>query len=842
MRGFWADAWHAGFKNATDTTNMVNNAAAGHFNAIFLNVRNAGQIYFFPTAPNVEPRASVSPSNYDVLADVITKAHALGIKVHCWIVSNDVAPTWYSNQYHVMNVHPEWLTRDSAGNYTNTNMPDYWLDPGVPEAMTWNYNICMDLVRHYDIDGLHFDYIRYPGPDSGYNATAIARFNTEYGRTGQPSTTDADFSNWRRRQVTDFVKKVYANAVALKPSLVISAATYGSLNSATNSKYQDWGTWMSKGYLDADVPMIYYGPSGNGSFQTYVNADINYRYGRHMYIGQGAGSNPVSNTITQYEYVRSKGAEGVVSYSYATNNNEGASTSTFFNTIGASVFPTAVSAPAMGWKIYPTQGILKGTVTGPGGGIIYNATITINGQTGLSDGTGFYALMKLTPGTYTATCQASGHPTANAQVSIVAGTVTTRDFILVPDSAPPTTPTNLTATVIGPNQINLSWTASTDNIGIVGYRVYRNGSLAATSSTTSYSDTGVSSGDTFSYQVTAYDYADNESTRSNTATATTPVLQDIVMDNTAAGFTSTWSTATDTTTKYGADYRYGPCSPSTGRIARWIPDFDLPGMYLVSVWYPEGADRSTRAPYTIYYSGGSTTVQVDQTVNGGQWNAIGLEPFMTGPTGYVRLGNGTGEPSSTIVCADAVRFFYVRPLDTSPPIINSVSVTPRLVSGGATIDVSVSVTDDVGVASVTACGTALVLTGSDTYSGSIATNPALGEHVVNVVAADAAGNQSTNADESYITAPVYGLANASLLTGEATQAGATQFLFKTWGSVTFQDSSHFTVSDGSPTPVRVYCPGHGLTTGWFVTVLGIWNCLTTPPQLDAQPEQIRVIY
>ncbi len=375
----------------------------------------------------------------------------------------------------------------------------------------------------------------------------------------------------------------------------------------------------------------------------------------------------------------------------------------------------------------------------------------------------------------------------------------------------------------------------------MGYKIYRNGSFRTTTTVTSYSDTGLSSGDTFTYQVSAYDSHDNESELSDPASATTPVVTNIIIDNTSASFIGSWSTGTDGTTKYGADYRYGPCSPSTGRIARWIPDVDVPGMYLVYVWYASDTNRSTKAPFTIVYDGGSTTVEVNQTANGGKWDPIGIFPFIAGIHGYVQLSNGTGESASTYVVADAARFFYVRPIDTAAPTINSVVATPRLVSGGVPIAVSVSATDDVGVTGVTACGASLSLTGSS-WTGSISTDPALGEHVVTVTATDAAGNEATNTDETYVTAPVYGIPNAGLTTGDAAEYAASKFLFKTWGSVTFVDASNFDINDGSPTSVRVFCPSHNLTTGRFVTVIGVWNTTTSPARLEVQPSQISIVY
>ena len=846
FRGVWVDAWpsHAGMHSPSETTAMVNYVASGNFNAIAINARNVGYAFFQPTAPNLEPQWD---SSYNALADVITKAHAQGIKVHAWIMSNEIGATQYSNSHHVMNVHPEWLIRDSSGN------ANYWLDPGVPDAMTWNYNVCMDIVQHYDIDGLHYDYIRYPGTTWGYNSIALARFNDEYGRTGQPSTTDADFSDWRRRQVTDFVKKVYANAMAIKPNLVISAATYGSRTSARNSKFQDWDTWMNKGYLDANVPMIYYGPSGNGSFQTYMVDDHSHNYGRHTYIGQGAGSNPISNTITQIGYVRTEGCEGVMCYSYASNNNEGASTSTFFSTLGSSVFTTPVSAPAMSWKTNPTQGILKGTVTGQGSAAVYNATITINGQTDLSDGTGFYALTKLTPGACTVTCVASGYVTANAQATITAGAVTTCDYALTPDGTPPAI-SNIQVANIWSTLATISWTTDEKATSQVEYGLTTSyGSQTslntAKSTSHSFSLSGLTPGTLYHYRVKSVDSTNNlgVSTDRSFTTGGPCAVDDIIIDNdnannsggSLASSSGSWTVATNLGGKYLNSYAYiAHVAPPDTAWFKWTPNIIVPNAYKVYVWYtsdPAGS-HNTGAPYTVYYDGGSQTFSVNQHIDCAQWNLLGSFNFLAGTSGYVKVGNGTNA-SGTYVMADAAKFVY--DCDTVPPTINSVSVTPPLVSGGAPINVSVSATDNIGVAGVKACDVDLELTGPDSYSGSVPTDPALGRHTVNVVARDFTGNQATSTAQSYITARIFGLANSSLLPSGATQAGASQFLFKTWGYVSVQDPSYFTISDGSLIPLKVYCPSHGLTTPKFVSVTGIWNYSTTPPQLECRPAQIR---
>lgn len=94
-------------------------------------------------------------------------------------------------------------------------------------------------------------------------------------------------------------------------------------------------------------------------------------------------------------------------------------------------------------------------------------------------------------------------------------------FTVQADTTPPSVPTGLTATAVSSSQINLSWTASTDNVGVSGYNVFRGGTQVGTSATTTYLDSGLSASTTYSYTVAAKDAAGNTSAQSSSASAAT---------------------------------------------------------------------------------------------------------------------------------------------------------------------------------------------------------------------------------------------------------------------------------------------------------------------------------
>lgn len=93
-----------------------------------------------------------------------------------------------------------------------------------------------------------------------------------------------------------------------------------------------------------------------------------------------------------------------------------------------------------------------------------------------------------------------------------------------PDNTPPAPPNTLTVTNVTPDTVTLKWDPTTDNIGVVGYRLYRNAQLAKTLSGTSFVDTGRAAGSTYQYYVLAYDAAGNVSAASNTVSATTQAI------------------------------------------------------------------------------------------------------------------------------------------------------------------------------------------------------------------------------------------------------------------------------------------------------------------------------
>jgi chitodextrinase len=171
---------------------------------------------------------------------------------------------------------------------------------------------------------------------------------------------------------------------------------------------------------------------------------------------------------------------------------------------GLTATATGTSAINLSWNA-STDSRVTGYIVRRNGTQVGTPLAASYADTGLAAGTTY---------TYTvASHDAAGNVSA-ASASASAKTTST-------DTIPPSAPAGLTATPGGASSINLSWSASTDNVGVTGYIVFRNGTQVATPGTTRYSDIGLTASTTYSYAVAARDAAGNVSPNSTSASATT---------------------------------------------------------------------------------------------------------------------------------------------------------------------------------------------------------------------------------------------------------------------------------------------------------------------------------
>lgn len=468
FRGLWVDAYRDGLKTPEQIDRLLADARRANVNALLVQVRRRGDaLYARGFEPRVEDPA-LAPG-FDPLATLIERAHAdePRLEVHAWITTLTI---WGSQQRtptdprHAFNQHglgasgrADWLTRREDG---ATWANGYFLDPGHPDAAQYTTDVALNLVREYDLDGLHLDYIRYPerseGRSWGYNETSIARFNARYGREGRPAGDDPLWSQWRRDQVTALVRGIYLGALAIKPQVKISAAVipWGDgpraladwqRTAAYSSVFQDWRAWLEEGIVDQVMPMNYFRESTGTQaawFDRWVAWQREHAYGRQVIPGVALYLNDPVESVSQIRRALAAGpggsrAAGVALYSYAATradlSDDGPSARTASNEVwsalvepgpangGQPPFAARTAPPTAAWKSGSGGSVL---VRAPG---LDGARVDLNGPKALggeTDGLGLFGALSLPPGRYEVTVRPTGAglPRA-ASLDVQAGTL-----------------------------------------------------------------------------------------------------------------------------------------------------------------------------------------------------------------------------------------------------------------------------------------------------------------------------------------------------------------------------------------------------------------------------------
>ena len=471
FRAYWVDAFGEGIFTEAEITKLVAQTKAANLNALVVQVGRRGDC-FCNRASMPRTQANISPRPYDPLDTLITKAHAEGIQVHAWIITTAMwnATAAPRDPQHAFNQHgptksgyDNWLgvRYDGALRESESPAANWFFDPGHPDAAAYMAEMYLSVARNYDIDGLNFDRVRYPDltispwlQDNawGYNPVSLARFHAATGRTDRPLPNDLQWSQWRRDQITGVVRKVYVEAMAIKPHLVISADTitygYGPAtqggweNSRTYREVlQDWRAWMQEGILDLNIPMNYkrehFTTEPNNQRRMYLEWNEfarDHQYGRQVAIGAAIYLNFVANSVTQVRKALTPNANGNsavgwVGYSYrspdclsvapfcgspsrSTDASRAELTRALtqpseYDTVLPPVFATPATVPTMPWKTAPTRGHLAGTATTNTGVPLDQILVEVRDAetdalviSRLTDGLGYAAFVDLPPGRY----------------------------------------------------------------------------------------------------------------------------------------------------------------------------------------------------------------------------------------------------------------------------------------------------------------------------------------------------------------------------------------------------------------------------------------------------------
>ena len=260
---------------------ILDSLQAININTVLLQTRIRGDVIYpsaiEPFAPVFTGRHGVSP-DYDPLAFAIEECHRRGMQLHAWLVTiplGDVAYVKGHGRQSLPSKYPKQCTKFKGA---------WYMEPSHPATTEHLSALVEEIVTRYDVDGIHFDYIRYPEGNRTYPDESIYNRN----RRGMNK------SDWRRDNITRLMRTLYAKVKSIKPWVCVSAATLGKHDDVTRYSSYGWNAyhtvhqeaqeWLREGIADALFPMLYY--AGN-HFYPFVSDWGEHCYGRHIVAGMG---------------------------------------------------------------------------------------------------------------------------------------------------------------------------------------------------------------------------------------------------------------------------------------------------------------------------------------------------------------------------------------------------------------------------------------------------------------------------------------------------------------------------------------------------------------------------
>lgn len=315
---------------------LLDKAALLHFNAIILQVRpSADALYdskIEPWSEFLTGRQGKRPSpSYDPLELWVKEAHKRGLELHAWF-----------NPYRAL--HPAQKGPVASNDICKTNPevvkkygPFLWMDPGEPLVQARTLDVILDVVKRYDIDGVHIDDYFYPYREKDPKTGEYIDFpdNASWGRYLNDGGT-LNRGDWRRRNVDQFIERLYKAIKKEKRWVKFGISPFGIYRPGVPETikanvdqyadlYADALKWFREGWCDYFAPQLYWKISQTPqAFPTLLEWwAANNPSGRHLWPGlytsrlfDGSPTWPASEIVDQIRLTRhTPGAEGTIQFS-----------------------------------------------------------------------------------------------------------------------------------------------------------------------------------------------------------------------------------------------------------------------------------------------------------------------------------------------------------------------------------------------------------------------------------------------------------------------------------------------------------------------------------------------
>lgn len=344
-RAVWVHLFDGSLKTREGIARVVERLDGARATAIVAEVVRRHDAYY---DSDVLPRTSdpAFEPGLDVLATLISEAHAAGLEVHAWI---PVAPTWHA-AYDGLAAPADWLPAEHGlaaperDRWVTRTVDGAWteyLDPALPEVRAHVAAVVREIAEDYDVDGIHLDYVRYASQRHGYHPRALARYREATGTTATPPPDDAAWSRWRRAQVDALVADAGRAIDAAGSDAVLSAAVIawgdgpgGSVvrdfedTAAFREALQDWEGWAERDLVDVLMPMDYF-READAQQSAWLRRWLDYqaglerRTGTPVVPGIAGYLNSPRDALTQVGLADARlGSVAVYSYQGSTNDPE----------------------------------------------------------------------------------------------------------------------------------------------------------------------------------------------------------------------------------------------------------------------------------------------------------------------------------------------------------------------------------------------------------------------------------------------------------------------------------------------------------------------------------------
>lgn len=313
-------------KQKAELIEILDKLKAANFNTVLFQTRTRGDVLY---NSKIEPYNSILTGKtgknpgYDPLAFAVEECHKRGMECHAWMVTIPLG-----GRRHVASFGKNSITKKKPA-ICAAYKREYFLNPGHPDTKKYLMSLVREVVERYDVDGVHFDYLRYPEHAS--------RFPDKY--EYRKYSNGRSLAQWRRDNITEIVRYIYKEVKNLKPWVKVSTCPVGKYRDTSRYSSHGWNAfhtvnqdvegWLGEGIQDQIYPMMYF--RGN-SFYPFALDWKEQSNGRQIIPGLGIyflhpdeGNWTVDEIERQINFTRTHQLAGEAHYriKYLMDNTQG---------------------------------------------------------------------------------------------------------------------------------------------------------------------------------------------------------------------------------------------------------------------------------------------------------------------------------------------------------------------------------------------------------------------------------------------------------------------------------------------------------------------------------------